>query len=298
MKKRALGRGLSALLPESYTSGLIGESVVKIPLESIFSNPLQPRKTFDEAALKELAESIKVHGVVQPVVCTAVPEGYRLIVGERRCRAARMAGLKQIPAIIRDNTGPEILELALIENIQREDLNPIEEAQAFDYLLRERGLTQEQLAERLGLSRPSISNSLRLLSLPDLVKEELQSGVLSAGHARVLLSIKGEQNRLRVWELFKEKGFSVRQAEQYVKSMAAGKQSKKLKSMTALPSEWQEIQNSLETYLGTPVRIRHGVKGKGRIELFYSDVEHFERLVELLIYLGERIQARPSLEIL
>lgn len=296
MKKRALGRGLSALLPDNHQASTAAQAVVELPLDSVRENPLQPRRRFDQERLEELAASIREHGVVQPVVCTSAPEGYRLVVGERRCRAARMAGLTSVPAIVREMAGPEILEVALIENLQREDLNPIEEAQAFSYLLKERGLTQERLALSLGCSRPAISNALRLLALPVSVREELEMGVLSAGHARALLALDTERQQLAAWEVFKSRQFSVRQAEEHVRSREEKSPERSRKE--GLSPDWEEIQEHLARHLGTPVTIRPRARGCGRIELSYTDPEHLERLVELLIYLGERVQARSSLGVL
>ena len=299
MKKRALGRGLSALLPGSGTDAAEPAGILQIPLDELRENPLQPRRHFDEAKLAELADSIRVHGVVQPVVVTRAVEGYRLVVGERRCRAARLAGLESIPALVRELADQEILELALIENLQREDLNPIEEAQAFSYLLREHELTHEQLAERLGCSRPAITNTLRLLSLPDEIRMDLEAGILTPGHARAVLALEEESRRLAAWRQIRERALSVRQAEELVAAMAAGDGARKPSPRSAprLSPDWLEIQDQLQQYLGAEVRIQPRAGGRGRLELHYRDADELERLVEMLVYLGEREASRPSLPV-
>jgi len=296
MKKRALGRGLSALLSEDPGESAGHQGVLQIPLSEIRENPLQPRRHFDQERLGELADSIRVHGVVQPVVVTRAAEGYRLVVGERRCRAARLAGLEAIPALVRELADQQVLELALIENLQREDLNPLEEAQAFSFLLREHELTHEQLAERLGCSRPAISNSLRLLTLPEEIRADLEAGILSPGHARAVLSLEEDGQRLAAWRILRERGMSVRQAEELVSRLAQeGKSGKKPpRAVEGLSPDWEEVVDQLQRDLGTEVRIHSKANGRGRLELHYRDRDELERLVELLVYLGEREASRPS----
>lgn len=286
MKKRALGRGLSALLSDSQENeSTAPDAVLWLPLAQIRENPLQPRRIFRDEALAELAASIREYGIVQPVVVTRESEGYRLVVGERRCRAARLAGLQEIPALVKEMAGPKLLEVALIENLQREDLNPVEEAQAFSYLLKEHKLTQEELAEKLGCSRPAVTNALRLLALPPSVRQDLESGMLTAGHARAVLSLNTENQQLRAWEEIKRREFSVRQAEEFVRSL--GEEKRDLPPRASLNPDWQQIQEQLGQHLNTLVRILPGVRGKGKIELCYKDQEQLERLVEMLIYSGE-----------
>ncbi len=302
MSKRVLGRGLDALMPNNVSddnkdngaaaeaSAVNSEGVTMIALDQIHNNPLQPRRYFDELKLSELAESIKVHGVVQPVVVAKVAEGYRLIIGERRCRASRLAGLTEIPALVRDYADQQMLEVALIENLQREDLNPIEEAQAFQYLLTEHSLTQEQLAARLGCSRPSVTNSLRLLSLPDEIRKDLEAGIIKPGHARALLSIADEKERYKAWQKIKKDNLSVRQAELLAARINEGRDSENSASSkrSALSPEWEDIVDRLREHLNAEVRIVPKARGKGRIELHYSDQDQLERLVEHLIYVGGR----------
>ena len=295
MKKRALGRGLSALLSDSQEESIesaptrseAAQAVVDIALNSIRENPLQPRRRFDEERLAELAESIREHGVVQPVVVTREIEGYRLVVGERRWRAAQLAGLESIPALVKEMAGQKLLEIALIENLQREDLNPIEEAQAFSYLIREHQLTQEELAKRLGCSRPAVSNALRLLALPPQVRQEVEAGCLSAGHARAVLALPQEKQQLRAWSEFKAQQCSVRQAEEYVRQLLEGGEKRPPAERNRLSPDWEQIQEHLGQHLNTIVRIRPGAQGRGRIELNYQNQADLERLVEFLIYSGD-----------
>ncbi len=296
MKKRALGRGLSALLSEDSGESAGHLGVLQIPLSEVRENPLQPRRHFDQDRLGELADSIRIHGVVQPVVVTRAAEGYRLVVGERRCRAARLAGLESIPALVRELADQQVLELALIENLQREDLNPLEEAQAFSFLLREHELTHEQLAERLGCSRPAISNSLRLLTLPEEIRSDLEAGILSPGHARAVLSLEEDEQRLAAWRILRERGLSVRQAEELVSRLGEeGKPDRQpTRAGSGLSPDWQELLDQLQRDLGTEVRIHPKANGRGRLELHYRDRDELERLVELLVYLGEREASRPS----
>ncbi|MCR5661737.1 MAG: ParB/RepB/Spo0J family partition protein [bacterium] len=294
MSKHGLGKGLSALLPDNSTeSSQEKAGVAELPLDKIIFNPLQPRKKFAEEALKDLAESIKVHGVVQPVIVTKVPQGYRLVVGERRTRAAKLAGLTAIPAIVRELSDQHILEIALIENIQREDLNPIEEAQAFSHLISEHGLTQEQLSERLGRSRPAVTNSLRLLKLPDEIRKDLESGVLKAGHARAIMGLD-DKTMLMAWKRIREEDMSVRQAEKLAAALKAGQavSAKPKHAPPALSADWDELLAQLRSHLNADVRIAPKANGKGRLEFHYSNQDELERLIELFVYLGERESSR------
>jgi ParB family transcriptional regulator, chromosome partitioning protein len=297
MKKRALGRGLSALLSDSQEPTIeeelqprpssakldLADSIVQLQVSAIRSNPLQPRKTFSSASLENLAASIAEHGIVQPVVVTKEIEGYRLVVGERRWRAASLAGLETMPAIVKEMAGAKLLEVALIENLQREDLNPIEEAQAFSYLIREHKLTQEELARRIGCSRPAIANSLRLLALPPAVRVELESGVLSAGHARSILSLPTENKQIAAWKEFSSKDYSVRQAEEFVRKLLEAKEPES-KEKSKLSPDWEQLQEQLSQQLNAKVKIVPGSKGQGKIELNYRDQAQLEQLVEMLIY--------------
>ncbi|MBQ7568115.1 ParB/RepB/Spo0J family partition protein [bacterium] len=303
MSKKALGKGLADLLavddiegtsPDGSLNAGVSQKhdngVVSLKLEEILQNPLQPRRRFDEGKLQELADSIKAHGVVQPVIVKRVAEGYRLIVGERRCRASKMAGLAEIPAIVRDFADQEMLEIALIENLQREDLNPIEEAQAYQYLLREHEMTHDQLAERLGCSRSAVSNALRLLTLSDEMRKDLEDGVITPGHARALLSLTDENLRYRAWQMIKKDSLSVRQAEALVARLAQDGEAKpnNVASKPSLGPDWEHIVEVLRERLNADVRLIPRSKGKGRLELHYNSQKELENLVNILIYESSR----------
>ncbi len=269
-------------------------AIVEVPLDQIRFNPFQPRKVFQQKALEDLASSIAEHGVIQPVICTRQGDSYRLVVGERRCRASRMAGLTHVPVIIEEMTESKLLQVALIENLQREDLDPIETALAYSHLLREHNLTQEELAQKVGKSRPAITNALRLLSLPDPIRRSVQEGEISAGHARAILSLDKERDQLAVWNQIKRDDLSVRQTEDAVRLMREGPRPGGGRPRHELSPDWQEIQNHLTRQWGVSVTIRQNQKQKGKIELQYDDGCQLERIVERLIYLGERSSARSS----
>lgn len=264
-------------------------AIVEIPLEKIRFNPFQPRKIFQQRALEELASSIAEHGIIQPVICTRQGDGYRLVVGERRCRASRMAGLTHVPVIIEEMTESRLLQVALIENLQREDLDPIETALAYSHLLREHDLTQEELAQKVGKSRPAITNALRLLALPDPIRRSVQEGEISAGHARAILSLDKERQQIEVWNRIKKDDLSVRQTEDMVRFLREGApKSAGGRPRAELSPDWVEIQDHLTRQWGVSVTIRQNQKQKGKIELQYDDGMQLERIVERLIYLGER----------
>lgn len=258
----------------------------ELPLDAIRANPLQPRRRFDQERLQELAESIRVHGVVQPVVVTREVEGFRLVVGERRWRASRLAGLPRIPALIQEMAPQTVLEVALIENLQRQDLNPIEEARAFKFLLQQHKLTQDELAKRLGCSRPALANSLRLLALPPQVQSDLEAGVLSAGHARAILSLEGERAQLAAWHHLREKQLSVRGAEEFVRQLLQQTPATPRQRLRLTP-DWEVLQQQLAERLNAVVQIKPGGKNRGRIELHYRDQEQLELLMEALIAVTE-----------
>lgn len=257
-----------------------------LPVSEIRANPLQPRRRFDQEKLQELADSIRLHGVVQPVVVTREAEGYRLVVGERRWRASQLAGVASIPALIQEMAPQNLLEVALIENLQRQDLNPVEEARAFQYLQREHSLTQDELARRLGCSRPAIANAIRLLGLPPAILQDLEAGILSAGHARAVLSVEGERHQLRVWHEIRERQLSVRGAEDFVRKLRHHKPSGR--GGLGLAPDWEQIQSQLGQQLNALVKIRPAGKEKGKIELYYRDQGQLEELMEALIAVTER----------
>lgn len=266
-----------------------------VPLEEIRFNPFQPRKIFEQRALEELASSIAEHGVLQPVICTRDGEAYRLVVGERRCRASKLAGLRTVPVILKEMTEATLLQVALIENLQREDLDPIETALAYSHLLREHALTQEELAKRLGKSRPAITNALRLLSLPTVIRRSIQEGEITAGHGRALLSLEKERQQMEVWTRIKRDELSVRQAEQIVqlKRGSQGDDRSEIKRHE-LSADWLKIQDHLTRQWGVNITIRQNQRQKGKIELQYDDGVQLEQIVERLIYLGERSPSPES----
>jgi ParB family transcriptional regulator, chromosome partitioning protein len=280
IKRKALGKGLSALIPEADDNAdLVEDGFFQCPIESIEPNPYQPRQEFDNAALEELAASIKEKGVITPILVSKSEDGYRLIAGERRWRAAQKAGLERIPVVVRESTPIESLELALIENIHRRDLNPIEEAQAFKRWLEDTDTTQDILAQKVGKDRSTISNLLRLLNLPKEIQKDIIDGRLSMGHARVLAGLKspGEQNRIK--DLIIKKDLSVRQTETLAKRELSGGHLKK--KSHDLDGYLTSISDGLKRSLGTKVEIKK--KGKrGTINIhFYSDDE-LDRLLERL----------------
>ncbi|MBW1716179.1 MAG: ParB/RepB/Spo0J family partition protein [Deltaproteobacteria bacterium] len=277
-KRKALGRGLSALFPETVISE-DERGFFYCPIASISPNPYQARQQFSESELTELANSIKEKGIIQPILVSQTKDGFQLIAGERRWRAAQKAGLDKIPAWIRDVSPSEALELALTENIQRQDLNPIEEAFAYQELVHRLDLTQEALSKRIGKNRSTIANFLRLLKLPDVIQQDLIDGRLTTGHARVLVSIDSPAAQRVMRDLIVKKSLSVRQTEALMKKTGAPKKSKGLKDEidTYLESLAKDLQNSL----GTKVVIkRKGKRGKIILE-FYSD-EDLGRLVDRL----------------
>ena len=268
-------------------------SIQMIELDKIQFNPLQPRKIFQQKALEDLSRSIQEHGIIQPVICTKEGDTYRLVVGERRCRASKMAGLTHVPVIIEEMTESRLLQVALIENIQREDLDPIETALAYSHLLREHNLTQEELAQKVGKSRPAITNSLRLLALPQPIRRSVQEGEISAGHARAILSVEKERDQFEVWNRVKRDDLSVRQTEDLVRRIRTGEKKQKRESLELSP-DWREIQDHLTRQWGVTVNIRQNKKQKGKIELQYDDGVQLERIVERLIYLGERMNRKTN----
>ena len=280
--KGGLGKGFGALLGESLIAGEGEESGVStLPMTLIEPNSAQPRKNFDPEAMRELTHSIAMHGVVSPITVRRAGDGYyQIIAGERRWRAARSAGLTEIPALVIEADDKTVMELALIENLQRQDLNPIEEAQGYHSLMEEYGLTQEQVAERVGKSRPAVANALRLLSLPAEAQQMLADGTLSAGHARAVLAIKDES--LRTHEaLEKMAGMSVRQAEKFAKGLCRPAEKPKEQAAPFAADYSADLAARLEGVLGRRVRIEHG-KTSGTVSLeFYGD-EDLERLAEAL----------------
>ncbi len=279
MKKSVLGKGLSALIPmgkEEYSS----QKVVEIPLDQICINPMQPRKKIDDDKIRELADSIKRHGLIQPPIITNKDGLYHLVVGERRFRACKLLELEKIPVIIKESTWEEMLEIALVENIQREDLNPVEEAKAYKMLMTEHDNTQEQVAAALGKSRSYIANMIRLLNLPPLVIEDLESGEITTGHARALLGIEDEKLIMAAVEKIKKENLSVRQTEELVRQLKS-ETPKKTSSKVKLPRILQDVQNHLTERFATRVNLKSTKGDNGKIEFHYSSTDELNRLLAL-----------------
>jgi ParB family chromosome partitioning protein len=277
-----LGKGLGALLPE------LGEGELKTLLycgiEEIIPNRSQPRKHFDESKLQELTESIKENGILEPLIVRRVDQGYELIVGERRWRAAQKAGLKEVPVLVKEAEGREALELSLIENLQRENLNPIEEAEAFQRLTEEFNISQAELATRIGKDRTTITNALRLLKLPLEVRNQLLQNRITSGHARAILSLETKEKQKELCSLIIQKGLSVREAEAITKRWSEKPKKKvpKDRRRGEVESQLSSLQDSLRQYLGTKVRIAPKGK-KGKIEIEYYSHEDLQRIVEVIL---------------
>lgn len=276
---RGLGKGINAFFPANELSN--EETIQEIKISDLRPNPYQPRKTFDPEAIKDLTESIQVHGILQPIVARKSIKGYEIVVGERRFRAAKEAGLEKVPVVIRELTEQKMMEIALIENLQREDLNPIEEAQAYASLIHELGVTQEELAKRLGKSRPHIANHLRLLQLPAAVQQLMADGKLSMGHGRALLGVKNKTKMTAlVQKVIKEK-LNVRQLELLVQKLNENVSRETSKKKLQKDVFLKEKEAYLRDRFGTSVTITQKKK-KGKIEIDYFSKEDLERILELL----------------
>jgi ParB family chromosome partitioning protein len=283
MIRRGLGRGLEALIPGSSDPG---SEIREININDIEPNGDQPRKRFEEEALKSLAESIKKHGVVQPIIVSKEGERFKIIAGERRWRASRLAGLSKVPVIIKEYVGSAALEVALIENIQRQDLNAIEEAKAYQRLSEDYSLTQEQIAENVGKSRPAIANLVRLLTLDPRVQDMVVNGIITSGHARVLISISDKEKQYLIAKEFEKKKISVRDAEELVKSLDS-KVKKAKKARQEFEDVAEDITEKLKKILGTKVELKaNGSKGKIIIDYFSN--EELERLLELIYCINKK----------
>ncbi|MCS6984952.1 MAG: ParB/RepB/Spo0J family partition protein [Leptospiraceae bacterium] len=285
-RKQVLGRGLGNLLDDSPLAKYEREKqgLVEIEVEKIRTNPNNPRRKFDQLALEELARTIKTHGLLQPVLVTPHGEGYMLVSGERRLRACRLLGLKKIPCVVKELEAKESLELSLIENIQREELDPIEEATVYQKLLEEYGLTQEQLAERVGKSRPFIANRIRLLQLSPHLQAALADGRVSEGQLRPLIGIKDEVLQLKLFREIEKHGLNARQVEELVRRYKEKPQPKKPKKVedTTILSESRQLEEAL----GSRVRIVHNAKNQsGKIIVEYFSLDDFDRLKKLILSL-------------
>lgn len=284
-RKPALGRGLGALLQEARppSAPTSASGLTRIPVDQIHADRANPRKTFDEVELEELAASLKQQGVLQPVLVRRDARGgYRLIAGERRWRAAQRAGLREIPVIVREASDAEAYELALVENVQRADLKPLEEAEAYRHLLEERRMTQEQVADRVGKDRSSVANAIRLLSLPNEVKQLVSEGDLDMGHARALLSLQKPAEMVTLARAVVTEKLSVREVEARVKALkGVGAPSKKRQASKSSP-EAKRLVEDLQRRLGTKVHLRENGGGKGSLEIQYFSYEDLERIVGLI----------------
>lgn len=287
-KRGGLGRGLNALVSEaeyetggSAVSASNAASVTKLPIEDIVPNPNQPRIQFNETELRELSESIQEHGVLQPLLVRKHGNGYEIIAGERRYQASKLAGLEELPVIIKDVNDEEMLALALIENLQRSDLNPVEEAKGYRQLIDASGMTQEALSKAVSKSRSAITNSLRLLDLPEVVQQMIFEGKLTAGHARAILAVPYEDARIRLAEKVVAEGLSVRATENLAPLFSAGETPKT--SRPATPQSFKKAARVLRQVFNTNVRVKSS-RGKNKIEIEFKDEEELSRI------LGEMIQ--------
>lgn len=287
-----LGKGIRSLLQSidsdmKTATGNLKPSVVqdlttttRIPLDAIIPNPKQPRRDFAEQALSELAASIKIHDIIQPITVTKIGNSYQLISGERRYRASKLAGLKDIPAYIRQANDAELLELAVLENLQREDLNAIEIGLSYKRIMDELDYTQEKVAERMGKERTTITNYIRLLKLPPDIQVAVRTGNLSMGHARCLINIDTVDKQLQVYKEIKTKALNVRQTEELVRTIYNESKHVKTAPKTALSTSYQKIEDTLATHFSTKVKIKHSNKGTGSITLEYFSLEEFNKILD------------------
>jgi ParB family chromosome partitioning protein len=291
--KDALGKGIRSLLGsidaelKSGTGDLkktvveAATNISKIPVADIETNPKQPRTDFDEQALQELAQSIKIHDIIQPLTVSKMANGkYRLIAGERRLRASKIAGLKEVPAYIRQANDAELLELALLENLQREDLNAVEVALSYKRMMDELEYTQDQVAERMGKDRSTVANFIRLLKLPPDIQLAVRNGVISMGHARALINVDTVDRQLFIFKEIKEKGLSVRQTEELVRNLYKESGTAKKTPKSSLSSPFQRIEDKLASQFDTRVKLKHSSKGHGQITFDYYSVEELNKLLQ------------------
>ncbi|HHW56271.1 MAG TPA: ParB/RepB/Spo0J family partition protein [Clostridia bacterium] len=279
--KKGLGRGLQALIPE-YQTEEIG-SIETLNIADIFPNQYQPRKNFDEESLNELAESIKEHGIIQPIIVRRSQDRYEIVAGERRWRAAKIAGLSEIPAIVKDFDDLKVMEIALIENLQREDLNPIEEARAYKALMEQFNLTQEEISKRVGKSRSSIANSIRLLNLEDKVQEMVARGDITIGHAKVILALDNKALQYEAAKKIVTESLNVRDTENLVKNLLnKGAKVPKKQRADRLQAYFKEIEENLCRFFGTKVKIIQRNKEKGLIQIEYYNEEDLTRILDII----------------
>jgi len=287
-KKRGLGKGLGALIPPSQpASPEVQAGAIEVPVDQISPNPHQPRQVMDQEKLEDLANSIEEHGLIQPLVVTRAGGGYQIIAGERRWRASQLVGLASVPVVVKETSPQQMLELAIVENIQRADLNPLEEAEAYAQLMEEFGLTQEAVAERVGKSRTAVANTVRLLNLPDPVKEALAAGQISEGHARALLSLKKQRDQLNVLETITKRGLNVRQTEVLVRQMLTGDETPKPKRPSLTPHD-KTMLAKFESKLGTKVDLSRTDEKTGKVTIHFYSQEELQAIFDAI--LGENEQ--------
>lgn len=293
--KDALGKGIRSLLQNidadlKTSGGTLKNNVVeaatgilRIPIEQIETNPKQPRHDFDEQSLNELADSIKLHDIIQPITVSKLPSGkYRLISGERRFRASKIAGLKDLPAYIRQADDQQLLELALLENLQREDLNAIEIALSYKRMMDELAYTQEQVSERMGKERSTVANYIRLLKLPPDIQIAVRNGVISMGHARALIGIELVDKQLYIFNEIKVKNLSVRQTEELVRKLTNENTPVKTSPKTGLQPAYKKIEDNLASHFGTKVKMQHSKKGNGSISIEYYSLQELNKILDLI----------------
>jgi len=280
-KKKALGRGLDALIPDLADLQTGRADYLECEIHRIRPNRYQPRRRFDSGELEELRDSIREQGILQPLLVREDGGGYEIIAGERRFRAAKLAGLQTVPVVIRQVDDVNMLEISIIENIQREDLNPLDEAEAYHRLIQEFGLTQDTVAERVGKSRPTVTNAMRLRSLPEPIKESIRSGELSMGHARALLGADGSARQIAAWRKVISQALSVRATESLVKGLKKATEAKEKPAQSSEDVYFSDLADELARKIGTRVRIRRRGK-RGRLEIeFYGD-DDLDRLIQML----------------
>lgn len=292
-KKRGLGKGLEALIPPSVSAKSASPEVqagaVEIPVDQISPNPRQPRQTMNQEKLQELAHSIAAHGLIQPLVVTRVGTSYQLIAGERRWRASQLAGLTTVPVIIKETSPQQMLELALVENIQRADLNPLEEAEAYAQLMEEFGLTQEAVAERVGKSRTAVANIVRLLNLPEEARAALAGGEISEGHARALLSLKKQRDQLRLLTTIINRGLNVRQTEALARQLLLGDEAEAKPKRPPLTPQDKTMLAKFESKLGTKIELNRAEGETGRLVIHFYSEEELQAIFDAILGKDEQL---------
>jgi len=281
MKRKVLGKGIDAIISNRPTIQS-EKGFMEIDVEDIYPNPYQPRKKFSQEKIRELAESLNESGMIQPVVVYKEDEKYFLMVGERRWRAAQYLNWKKVPAIVKNFTQNELLIGALVENIQREDLNPIEVAEGIELLIKEMGLTQDKAGEKLGMNRSTLTNYLRLLKLPEAVKESVISGTISQGHARAILALEDNTAILNALSKILKNNLSVRQTEKMVQDLQKTKSNQKPKEESEQDPDMRKTEERLARIFSTKVKLHYAKNGKGKIEIFFNQLEEFERIYKFI----------------